>query len=385
LDQDEKWGTGLIVQSIIFGSRKATTWIVVILLLATCSFGPAVPAKDDDQGQATVDIMTQNLFMGTDFPEILAAQTFPEFLQAVTTTYENVLETRPAERMAAVAREIARLKPNLVGLQEATIVRIGATTFPASPATNVQLDLLEILLGELDDLGQRYAAVAILSGLDAQAPSTLGFDVRFTVQDVILVRTDRPKKDFSLSNVQVHPYQTQLTFPSVIGPLTNPSGWASVDVQGRGWKFRFVTTHLALAPGFDPTVALSQAQELREIAGNTDLPVVFVGDFNSTAMDPTNPTFETYRSFIDAGFVDAWPKTHPVDPGFTCCQSSDVSNAQSALSHRIDLIFVRGSMDIINSRLVGDRQADRTPSGFWPSDHAGVTAKLRFRQTHARQ
>jgi endonuclease/exonuclease/phosphatase family metal-dependent hydrolase len=164
----------------------------------------------------------------------------------------------------------------------------------------------------------------------------------------------------------------------VIGPLTIPDGWASVDVQGRGWKFRFVTTHLAFSPDLDPTVALAQAQELRDTAGNTDLPVVFVGDFNSTASDAANPTFETYQSFIDAGFVDVWPETHPVDPGFTCCQAPDVSNAKSALSDRIDLIFVRGSIDIVNSRLVGDRQADRTPSGFWPSDHAGVIARLRF-------
>src|SRR5262249_59946237 len=98
--------------------RKVTTWIVVILLLATCSFNPPVPADDHDQGHATLEVMTQNLFMGTDFPEIRAAQTFPEFLEAVTATFENVLATRPAERMAAVAREIARLKPDLVGLQE---------------------------------------------------------------------------------------------------------------------------------------------------------------------------------------------------------------------------------------------------------------------------
>ena len=137
-----------------------------------------------------------------------------------------------------------------------------------------------------------------------------------------------------------------------------------------------MTTHLALAPNFDPTVPLAQAEELRDTAGDTDLPVVFVGDFNSLASDSTNPTFETYQSFIDAGFVDTWRQTHPVDPGFTCCQSPDVSNAESSLSVRIDLIFVRGNIDIVNARLVGDKQADRTPSGLWPSDHAGVTATL---------
>jgi len=357
--------------SLRLRSRTAPTWIVVILL-GSLSFGSAVLADDDDQGEATVRVMTQNLFMGTDFPELVAARTLDEFVKAVTTTYNNVLATRPAERMAAIAREIARLKPDLVGLQEAVILRTGNTP----PATDIVFDMLQILLDELDKLGQHYVAVTILTGLDAEAPSTLGFDVRFTVQDVILARTDRPAHALRLSNVQRQRYQAQLTFSTPIGDVTNLAGWASVDVQGRGWGFRFVTTHLALAPNFDPTVPLAQAQELRETAGDTDLPVVFVGDFNSLASDRTNPTFETYQSFIDAGFVDAWRQTHDGDPGFTCCQSPDVSNAKSSLSVRIDLIFVRGRIDAVNTRLVGDKQADRTPSGLWPSDHAGVTATL---------
>jgi endonuclease/exonuclease/phosphatase family metal-dependent hydrolase len=361
--------------SIILRSRRATTWTVVILLLASFSFGSAVLADDDDHGAATVRVMTQNLFMGTDFPELVAAQTLPEFFQAVTTTYQNVLATRPPERMAAIAREIARLQPDLVGLQEAAILRTG----PTPPATNVEFDMLQILLAGLDKLGQHYIVVAKLTGLDAEAPSSIpDFFVRFTVQDVILARTDRPADALSLSNVQMQPYSTQITFQTAVGPITNPAGWASVDVRGRGWRFRFVTTHLALAPDFNPTIPLAQAQELRDTAGDTDLPVVFVGDFNSIASDSTNPTFETYQSFIEAGFVDTWRQTHPIDPGFTCCQSPDVSNAKSTLSVRIDLILAQGRIDIVNARLVGDKQADRTPSGLWPSDHAGVTATLQL-------
>jgi hypothetical protein len=105
-----------------------------------------VLADEDDQGEATLRVMTQHLFMGTDFPELLAAQTLPEFIEAVTTTYHNVLATRPAKRMAVIAREIARLQPDLVGLQEAAILRTGR----APPATNVEFDMLQILLGELD-------------------------------------------------------------------------------------------------------------------------------------------------------------------------------------------------------------------------------------------
>jgi hypothetical protein len=151
--------------------------------------------------------------------------------------------------------------------------------------------------------------VAILSGLDAEAPSSWGFEVRFTVQDVILARTHRPADALRLSNVHVQPYLTQLTVPTPIGPIANPAGWASVDVPGHGWRLRFVTTHLAFA-NFDPTVALAQAQELRDTAGNTELPVICVGDFNATASDRKNPTFAIYQAILEAGFVDTWRHTH---------------------------------------------------------------------------
>lgn len=335
------------------------------------SFNPRVLFADDNEAKS-VSVMSQNLFMGTDFPELTAARSLPEFIQAVTITYQNVLATRPAERMATIAKEITNLQPDFVGLQEAAILRTGA----APPATTVEFDMLQILLKELAKRGQHYAAVAILPGLDAEAPSTLGFEVRFTVQDVILARADQSGPDFKLSNVQVRQYLSQLTVPTAIGPITNPAGWASVDVQSRGKKFRFVTTHLAIAPNFDPTIPGAQAGELIATAGNTKLPVVFVGDFNSTASDPTNPTFSTYRRILDAGFHDVWSEIHPSAPGFTCCQSPDVRNTKSLLSQRIDLVFSRGPIEANDAQLVGTRAVDRTPSGLWPSDHAGVMATL---------
>ncbi|MDZ8054753.1 MAG: endonuclease/exonuclease/phosphatase family protein [Aulosira sp. ZfuVER01] len=361
------------LESIIRNLRKIKTWIVAFVLLASLSFGVVVFAADDDQDDATLRVMTQNLFMGTDFPELIAAKTSEEFIQAVTTTYNNVIATKPAERMAAIAQEIAQRKPDLIGLQEAAILRTGS---PA--ATNVKFDMLQILLGELNRLRQPYTAVAILLGLDAEAPSSseeLG-NVRFTVQDVILVRNNSLAGKFRLSNVQTSPYKAQLTVPTAIGPITNVAGWAAVDGQAGGRGFRFVTTHLAITPNFDATIALAQAQELRDTAGNTSLPVVFVGDFNSVASDRNNPTFATYKSFLDAGFAEIWLQTRSVDPGFTCCQSPNVRNSASSLSQRIDLIFVRGQISGINASLVGDKQNERTPSGLWPSDHAGVIAKL---------
>jgi endonuclease/exonuclease/phosphatase family metal-dependent hydrolase len=339
------------------------------LTLAIALLGPGSARADDrDDDDRAVRVMTYNVDEGTDFQELTAAKTFPQFLAAVTTTYQNILATKPAERAAAMAREIARQRTDVVGLQEASILRTGAH---GSPATTVRADLLQLLISELAKLGQHYAVVAIVPGLDAQAPSLLGFDVRLTTQDAIIARTDI---DILTIHIQVQHFATLLTVPTAIGPITIPRGWAALDAVIRGQALRFVTTHLD--PN-SPPVQLAQAKELLQTAGDTLLPVVFAGDFNATADDPSNPTFASYQTIIDGGFQDVWKLEHRHKPGFTCCQDPNLLNAKSALNHRSDLILLRGRTGVDDVKLVGDHQADRTPSGLWPSDHAGVVATLK--------
>ncbi len=67
----------------------------------------------------------------------------------------------------------------------------------------------------------------------------------------------------------------------------------------------------------------------------------------------------------------------PNDPGYTCCQNANLLNPTSLLNERLDLILFRGPFAVSDVVLVGDDPADKTPSGLWPSDHAGVVARLR--------
>jgi endonuclease/exonuclease/phosphatase family metal-dependent hydrolase len=313
--------------------------------------------------------MTQNMDEGTNYQELLAAQTPGEFVAAVTTTYQNILATKPAERAAAIARRIALEKPDIVCLQEASIVRTG----PVAPATTMQSDLLQLLLDNLKKLGEHYSVAGIVPGLDAEAPSTLGFEVRLTTQDAILVRQGLDANRVRVSNNHVQRYLTNLVAQTAVGPITLPRGWASIDVTLYDRTFRLVATHLDTFPA----IQLAQANELLLAAGNTPLPVVFVGDFNTTADSGIDPSFATYQTLINAGFVDAWHQKRFPDPGFTCCQAPDLRNASSILNHRIDLVLFRGQFGISDIHLVGNTPASRTPSGLWPSDHAGVVATLR--------
>ena len=272
------------------------TIAIACLAVAALIAAPSTAMADDDGG---IRLITQNMNEGTDFIELGAARTPAEFVAAVTTTYNNILATKPAERAAAMAREIASQRPDLVALQEASVLRTGS----GRPATTIRSDLLQSLLDELAGLGQPYVAVAIVPGLDAEAPSTLGFDVQFTTQDAILVRADLLQTKLKVSNLQIQQFGGLACGASPIGPFAIPRGWAAIDVRVGGSGFRFVTTHLDSA---SPAVRVAQARELLLTAANTGLPVVFAGDFNIDADSGLDPSFPGYQAVINAGFTDAW-------------------------------------------------------------------------------
>jgi endonuclease/exonuclease/phosphatase family metal-dependent hydrolase len=343
--------------------RGAKSLIVAVIFAAALASGPTTSSRAEDDD--VVRIMTQNMDEGTDYQALLAATSLGAFVAAVTTTYQGILATNPAERAAAIAGEIARERPDIVGLQEASIVRTGNV----APATDVQSDLLQSLLDNLAPLGQHYSVAAIIPGLDAEAPSTLGFDVRLTTQDAILVRTG-----LAVANNHAQHYLSNVVASTAVGPITLPRGWASIDVAIEGRTFRFVTTHLDVTPA----IQLAQVKELIPAAGNTTLPVIFSGDFNATADNGLDPTFPTYQAVINAGFLEAWPQKRAPDPGFTCCQAPNLLNTPSSLNHRIDLFLLRGAFGITDIRLIGNKPGDRTPSGLWPSDHAGVVVTLKL-------
>ena len=360
-----------------------------ILIATFASLAPitfSASAADENREDGAVRVMTRNLYLGSSLEGLLNARSLPELIAAAAQVAQNITDSKPDERAAAVAREIVKNHVDLVGLQEATIVRTGPLQLPPInpatflPATGVVSDGLKLLLLALDNLGEHYSVVAIVPGFDAQLPippplsTPPGFDARLTTQIAIIARSD-----LRLSNREVQGFLANRTYPTAGGPVPNPRGWASVDVEKNGRKFRFATTHLET----QNPVQFPQAHDLINGAGNTTLPVVFVGDFNVTADSAADPTFPVYQKFINANFVDAWPLNRP---GLTCCQAANLRNPASLLTHRLDLVLFRGAIQVLDIHLVGNKSSDRTPSGLWPSDHAGVVATLRvISNTIARQ
>jgi endonuclease/exonuclease/phosphatase family metal-dependent hydrolase len=351
----------------------------LFLVLNTCWITVNTAFADDNGSKLRV--MTQNLYDGTDRTGFLTATTFDEFLAAVDFAYNNMNATKPMERLTAIANEISASKADIVGLQEASIWRTGPSslTGTTTPAENVQFDFLTILLDKLRTLGQNYVAVAVLPGLDVQLPSTLGFDVRLTDRDAIIVRRDLDDRDYQVTNLQEQNYLTQKVYKVSLlnnAEFTERAGWVSIDlVRDKLKTTRFVATHLNFDPLFDPTIANAQANELLGSAGKTSIPTVMLGDFNSNANSSSDPTNLTYRTIIGGNFKDAWNVAHGAMTSLTCCEDENLQNAFSKLSVRYDFVFVRG-LSVLDAKVVGDKSADKTPSGLWPSDHAGVIATL---------
>jgi hypothetical protein len=267
-----------------------------------------------------------------------------------------------------------------VGLQEAVLWRTQtpADLSPTPNATTVEADVVALLLAELRSRGLKYEIVIAQTGTDIEAPGLFptGFvDVRLTQREVILARKSPGMK---LTNAQGGQYAAYVTVPTIIGvPVALPWAWASVDVTRGGQSFRFATTHL------DPISGVAQQLQANEFMagpGNTTLPIVWVGDFNSdaegTAITGVPSATATYGSIIASGYADAWSARHPQMPGFTCCQATNLLNPTSTLTERVDLVLTRGPFHVGKAALVGDEASDRLPAGLWPSDHAGVVVNL---------
>lgn len=334
--------------------RKQLAGLAVVLVAAV-----AVGAANAEDGQQwsghRITVETRNLFVGFDAGALLLGAITPA--QAWTT----LVASDPEGRAQSWADEIAAARPDVVGLQEATLIRTGPFLDPA-PATTVAFDFVALLLDALAERGLTYAAVATIENLDAEAPVFLPpapFDARVTDRDVLLVRADRQTGNLKVPGTAAGNFQTMV--PPVSG-FTVKRGWTAADLKLHGRTVRVVNTHLE---AFSPLVAAGQALELVAGAAGAPGPTILLGDMNAEAGEPA------YNVFAGAGFVDVWPLVGS-GAGLTCCH--DDLTTSIPYDERIDLVFVKGGITPLSAHVIGDVPGPSFP--FFPSDHAGVVATL---------
>ena len=344
--------------------RIAATFLVFLVVV-----GPPSAARGNATSAAErrFTVMTYNLYLGADLGPLFVAPPGPGLVAAAAAVYAQMVGTNFPERAEVIAREIAEESPAMVGLQEVALWQ----TAPLSDPTQLQptYDFLATLLSELEERGASYEPVATNVNFAGALPISATTLASFTDHDVILARSDLPTSELKLSNPTSHTFLAKL--PLAIGgvAIEVPRGWSSVDVKFRGKSYRFVNTHLE---AFSPLIRTLQAQELVAWMSGSPLPVVLAGDLNTLRGDLA----DAYGIFLAAGFVDVWVETMPGDPGHTAGQAANLLNFPSLLDHTVDYVmhnedpFVDGVIG--SGEIIGEEVADRTLSGLWPSDHAGV-------------
>ena len=354
-------------------ARIALALLVVLVVAA-----PAAQAQP--RKAVNVKVMTRNIYLGGNIFHPIGEQDPVAFRRKTGELWAEVQKTDfVGTRARLLAREVKRTNPDLIGLQEVALWRRGpdgVTDGAVTPATTVVYDFLTAYRRALKRLGLRYRLGVVQQEADLEAPIDLGYDVRLTMRDVILVRT---RSDLRITKRSHANYDAEVGVPTPAGTLTSRRGWTAVDGTLEGRRFRFVNTHLESALE-QPRNA--QAAELVAPGGPLRVkgkPVIAVGDFNSdpNGMDSDPNAVNILKGF---GLVDLWPRIMSGNPGYTSglLQSDLTDTTPAGFDHRIDLIFSRPALKGSDGRIVGNRLSDRAANGLWPSDHAGVVLTLKL-------
>ncbi len=329
-------------------SRKLLA--LVAALAAPAALAPAAAQARD------VTVMTRNVYLGADLIPLATAPA-DQFRQAASGVFDSVVAGDPNARMQLIAGEIAKAKPDLVGLQEVSLWRTGTT----APASTVAYDFSGAILARLKHLHAGYRLAVLKRGFNVEGPTDRGFDVRLTLGDAILVR-----KGVQVSHVRAGVFKTQLTIPTNgVGPVVVTRGWNALDARIGKTRFHFVNTHLE---AYDPNVREAQAKEL--VAGplKSKRTTILVGDLNSGPNLPQPPDRLAYAALAAAGFKDYRTAK------FSCCFNDDLKTG--GWDHNVDHIMAAPKVVLVRSSITG---AETTAAGLHPSDHGGVVSRLRLR------
>lgn len=359
-----------------------------------------IDLQSRENGELQITVMSWNVYVGGDVDAVITSA--PDRVPFVAAdVFQQIMSTDFTTRAVGIVDQIEEFRPHVVGLQEITLLRRQSPgdflQGNPQPAEEVVVDFLAILQSELASRGLDYRVGAIVQDTDVELPMATNFpldDGRLTDYDVILVRGD-----VTVTTSLARNFLASFEVPGLGFSILR--GWTLVDVLVGNRAYRVINTHL------DPDVPQIQALQAREVldlAASTDLPVFVIGDLNSRADGGSTPT---YRTMLDAGFEDVWTLANRHEPGFTCCNPDDLRNEVPDLTKRIDFVLLRratwpGGTEIeldddeedgdenemrdedhpgrrirgaFRAEVIGDEPEDRV-GGLWPSDHAGVAARV---------
>ncbi len=366
-------------------SPRLVSFLLAAVAAACADRAPTAPSADfnitaSPAGPQGIAVMTQNLYVGADVDLVIGALATPDAgddIPALLFAIETLGKTDYPARAAAIADEIARRRPHVVGLQEVSVIDIDLT--PLGLPIVVDLDFLVILQAKLAERGLHYSVAAKVQNIVAAPPLPGNSVVSLVDYDALLVDDDRVT--VGSAGGQTFAVNVGEVAPGVV--LKRGWVWARVEIARQ--HYTIVSTH-AEADLAGAHLSELRAAQLSQLVGTITSPerVIIMGDLNDT------PGSLMYQVLAGAGFTDMWAALRPGVVGLTCCHLADLSDQVAAFYQRIDYVFTRGpGLGWHRQNLAGqidqfgDVPADRVPGPaylIWPSDHAGLVATLEVGQ-----
>ena len=398
----------------------------LIALFTALLFLPVIPVHAEEPYRITV--MSRNIYLGADVG--VALELIPNFPKAAQFMWDQVKKTDFATRAPKLARESAQDRPEIIGVQEATIWyckkdflsdKVEVFNFldqfiAATKASGVGYSLATANGVEAFNPGYSIAAIPyvtkvrdpeVFNPIFGQDTASCGF----TIGDALLVRDDVKDRIIQVGNTE---YDATYSIVPTLMTIYRGYTWADFKVQDS--VVRLITTHLESIWDENkvPNSAL-QAQQLVADLKDAKMPIVIMGDFNADYRDPrpqgepnpgeqpvaseTCPTpggakCNAYSTMIEAGFENASPDAK--NPRYFTWGASALLNGpdkkraldakkfgnQYGFTDRLDYIFTKNVYATVSSKIIGNVWPDG--SGVWdcgkdkcfPSDHAGVVATI---------
>jgi endonuclease/exonuclease/phosphatase family metal-dependent hydrolase len=370
-----------------------------------------VPAQAEAKKKnPKITVMSRNVYLGADLGPAIDAGSLGEAIDAGGEILNEVKATNFPARAKLLADEIAKAKPDLLGLQELALWRIQKPSdYTDSEATAVRYDFLKLLQGELKARGAKYKVASIQNEFDQELPAdtdgkdqtsnttgpfaalldSYGADVdgRLTMRDAILVRKGSKVK---VSNPHSGVFENR--YEVLLGgavPIDVERGWESVEAKvkktkkRKAAKFRFVNTHLE-AFG-DPSIREAQARELFADGGplRTKKQLIFLGDINSgSRKDHIGPGYTTpgdegaYNALVNDFGMKNLGARH------TCCYPDVFRSAikKYRFDHTVDHVMVKPRIKQISAYVTGDDpDVNITSKKLVASDHGGLVSRLKLK------
>ncbi len=385
------------------GDQRSRTLMLALFglaLMALLAPAASTAGKKHKKKDPSVTVMTRNVYLGADLGPAINADSLCGAIDAGGQIVNDVDASNFPERAKLLAAEIAKAKPDLLGLQEVALWHEQTPSdYTATEATNVRYDFLQLLQDELKARGANYKVAVVQDEFEQELPAdTDGSDAtgsgllcgadmdgRLTMRDAILVRKGSKVK---AKSPDMGHFENR--YSVVLGglvPINVDRGWVSVEAKVKGSKktrgasFKFVNAHLE-AFG-DPAIREAQAREMFASGGplRTKKQLIFLGDINSGG--PKDHVGEGFTDPGDSGAYNAYTQDFGLTnlgTRQTCCYPDvfDDVIGEYRFDHTVDHIFAKPKVKQLKSKVTGNDPLVSGPGGVVASDHGGLWSKLKL-------